>query len=48
MVHIYISATAEKMERPLATMFPNKPRLKSVRESRPGLNSRIVCENLPL
>ena len=45
-VHIYISVTAEKMEKPPATMFPIKPRLKSVRESMLGLNYRIVCENL--
>ena len=46
-VHIYISATAEKTEKPLATMFLITPRHRSAKELRLGLNSRIVCANLP-
>ena len=47
MARIYISATADKMAKPLATMFPMTRRHRSAKELRPGLNSRIVCVNLP-
>ena len=46
-VHIFIPATAEKAEKPLATMFPTVPKHRSARESRLGLNSRIAYANLP-
>ena len=46
-VHIYISATVDKMAKPLATMFPITLRQRSAKELRLGLNSRIVCVNLP-
>ena len=46
-VRIYISATAEKMEKPPASMFPITPRHRSAKELRLGLNYRIVCVNLP-
>jgi hypothetical protein len=47
MAHIYISVIAEQTEKPPATMFLIMQRLGSVRESRLGLNSRIVRANLP-
>jgi len=43
---IYIS-TVDKMAKPLATMFPITLRQRSAKELRLGLNSRIVCVNLP-
>ena len=46
-VRIYISATVDKMAKPLATMFLITLRQRSAKELRLGLNSRIVCVNLP-
>ena len=46
-VPTYISVTEEKPEKLPATMFPTMQRLRSAKESRLGLNSRIVCQNSP-
>ena len=40
--------SGEQTEKPPATTFPIPQRLRSVRESRLGLNSRIVCETCRL
>ena len=45
-VHTYISVTAEKPEKPPATMFPTMQRLRSAKASKLGLNFRIVYVNL--
>ena len=42
----YTSVSAERAEKPPATMFPTAQRLRSAKESRLGLNSKIACENL--
>jgi hypothetical protein len=44
-VHTYTSVTAEKAEKPPATIFLTMQRIRSARELRLGLNSRIVCAN---
>jgi hypothetical protein len=46
--HTYTSVIVERAAKPPATMFPIVQRLGSAKESRLGLNFRILCANWPI